>query len=334
MYSDDSTPIVEWLADAQPEIAAQCITRSGAAIAEATRERLRDKWLPRLADVQREREPQARAAIGRALGQTGLDTRLVTADGLPIIEGVLIPGGAFKYGDDKAEYAAKPQTLTLPDFRISRFPVTAAQYQCFINDGAYGDARWWEGLAAKEDERQPREQAFKFDNHPRETVNWYEAMAFCRWLSWRWDGGYDLKKIDEWKVRLPTEFEWEKAARGTDGRLYPYGNDYDTAKGNTERSIGQTSAVGIYPNGASPYGVEEMSGNVWEWCLSDYQKPQLEARKEKLTTTESRVLRGGAWFDSDYNARAVDRNYGPPGSRDGSTGFRLVVARPPSSSGH
>jgi formylglycine-generating enzyme required for sulfatase activity len=97
------------------------------------------------------------------------------------------------------------------------------------------------------------EQDFKYANHPRDTVSWRQAMAFCRWFSWRLGGGSDLKKVDEWAVRLPTEFEWEKAARGTDGRVYPYEGDFDATKCNTrETGLHQTSAVGIFPNGASP----------------------------------------------------------------------------------
>jgi formylglycine-generating enzyme required for sulfatase activity len=334
LYSDDCTPVVEWLADAQPETAAQCINRSGAALAETTRARLRAKWLPRLTDLRGEPEAQARAALGRALGQTGLDNRPgvgLNRDGLPDFAWVEIPAGEFQYGDDKAEYAAKPQRITLPTFSISRYPVTYAQFQAFLDDAqGYGAGRWWAGLAADEDERQPGEQAFKFANHPRETVNWYEAMAFCRWLSWRWGGGFDLQRVDKWVVRLPTEFEWEKAARGTDGRLYPYKGKYDTKKSNTVSTIGQTSAVGIFPNGASPYGVEELSGNVWEWCLSAYDKPQFDPDKEKLATKDRRVLRGGAWYDGRMVARAVCRSLSPPGDRFNFPGFRVVVVSPPS----
>ena len=105
---------------------------------------------------------------------------------------------------------------------------------------------------------------FPYTNHPRETVNWYQAMAFCRWLSWRMDGGYDLKKIDEWKVRLPTKFEWEKAARSTDRRIYPYQGEYDPMKGNTyETGINQTSAVGIFPNGHAKCGAHRTTQCFW-----------------------------------------------------------------------
>ncbi len=339
LYSDDCTKAVEWIAEANPEVAAQCVTRSGVGdtLSSATRERLRKQWIDRLTDLKRDPNPLARAAIGRALGLTGWDNRRGVGIGrnangvtLPDIEWEEIPGGEFQYGDE-SEYAAKPQKLTLPTFLISRYPVTYAQFQTFLDDPeGFADLRWFDGLAASDDDRRMEEQYFKFANHPRETVNWYQAMAFCRWLSWRFGGEYDLKKVDEWAVRLPTEFEWEKAARGTDGRIYPYKGDYDAAKGNTDDTgIGQTSAVGAFPNGASPYGVMDMSGNVCEWCLSNYDKPALDARKENVRTDDIRVLRGGAWFVVLIYARAVSRNNNNAADRNNNIGFRLVsVSRP------
>ncbi|MDX2029106.1 MAG: SUMF1/EgtB/PvdO family nonheme iron enzyme [Blastocatellia bacterium] len=335
LYSDDCSHIVEWLADAQPEIALMCATRSGAApLPEATAERLRAKWIPRLADLSRDRNPKARAAIGCAVGTIGGDSRkgvgiIRNSRGiaLPDIDWVEIPGGEFQYGDNP------PEKLTLPTFHIARYPVTYAQYQTFLDDPAgFADARWFEGLAAKDEDRPPGEQRFKFANHPRERVNWYGAIAFCRWLSWRLGGGYDLKKVDDWAVRLPTEFEWEKAAHGTDGRIYPYEGEFDSAKGNTlETHIGQTSAVGIFPNGASPYGVMDMSGNVWEWCLNNYEKPAQEARNENLRTDKNRILRGGSFVNHFVLARAVYRIHDRAAINYYGYGFRLFcVLRPPS----
>ncbi|MBS1787659.1 MAG: SUMF1/EgtB/PvdO family nonheme iron enzyme [Acidobacteria bacterium] len=340
LYSDDCSQVVEWVAEANPEVAAQCVVRSGAALAEATKERLRAKWIPRLTDLKHDPDPKARAAVGRALGMIpAWDNRkgvgVIERDGLklPDIDWVRIPEGEFQYGDD-GEEDNKPQRLTLPEFYISRYPVTFAQYQTFLDDPeGFNDPRWFEGLAASEEDRQMREQYFKFANHPRETVNWYQAMAFCRWLSWRKGTTYDLKKVEQWAVRLPTEFEWEKAARGTDGRLYPYGKKFGARKGNTgedESYIGQTSAVGIFPNGASPYGVEEMSGNVLEWCLSDYNDPQFDPKKENLRKKDiRRVLRGGSWFNSQVNARAVYRDDILAAYRYLIIGFRVVLCASP-----
>ncbi|MBS1790904.1 MAG: SUMF1/EgtB/PvdO family nonheme iron enzyme [Acidobacteria bacterium] len=336
LYSDDCSPVVEWVAEANPEVAAQCVVRSGAGLAEATKERLRAKWISRLTDWKREK-PEARAAVGRALGLTGWDNRkgvgVIVRDGvkLPDIDWIKIPEGEFRYGDENEE-DNKPQTLWLPEFSISRYPVTYAQFQTFLDDHeAPKYLHWFEGFRVSADERPMQEQVFQFANHPRDTVNWFQAMAFCRWLSWRMGTTYDLQKITEWAVRLPTEFEWEKAARGTDGRLYPYKGKFDPKKGNVDNTgIDQTSAVGMFPNGVSPYGVEEMSGNVWEWCLSDYNDPKLDPNEEDLRKKDiRRVLRGGSWILNQLLARAVYRNFIHAANRFNSVGFRVVLCASP-----
>jgi hypothetical protein len=323
LYSDDCTPILNWLADASPEVAALCIARSGATTPDATKIRLRDRWLPRMTDLMRHPDPHARAAIGRALGLFTIDdlpadnrtgVSVIVRDGvkLPDIDWVTIPGGDFIYQDEK-----KPRKL--PAFQISRYLVTYAQFQAFIDapDG-WSNPAWWEGLSASDEHKaQPWDQAFKFHNHPRERVSWYDAVAFTRWLSAKL--GY--------AVRLPTEQEWEKAARGTDGRAYPYEGKYDPAKANTgDTGIGQTSAVGIFPNGASVEGVHDLSGNVWEWCLNKYRSPD----DVSLGGTDPRVVRGGSWDDFADYARASYRNNFYPLNRNNLIGFRLVCGFVPS----
>jgi formylglycine-generating enzyme required for sulfatase activity len=144
-------------------------------------------------------------------------------------------------------------------------------------------------------------------NHPRERVSWYDAIAFCRWLTEKAQVfpqllPEPLKGQAGCLIGLPTEWQWEKAARSPStgkgyGREYPYQSSFDAAKANTsETGIEQTSAAGIFPNGASPYGALDLSGNVWEWCLNQYFDPE----KITLSGIEARVLCGGSWrYDLD-----------------------------------
>ncbi len=242
-----------------------------------------------------------------------------------------VPTGEFLYGNHK-------QKLTLPTFHMAKYPITYSQFQVFIDDRqGFRDDRWWDGLAAGADHRrQPGNQEWKVKDHPSEMVSWYDAMAFTRWLSWKLGGGYAADDISSWLVRLPTEFEWEKAARGTDGLMYPWGNKYIEGYANIDETVGnvgknylkRTTPVTEYPQGASPYGVFGMSGNVWEWCLTDYFNPAEHPEKENISSNSSRVLRGGSW-DGDSNvARAVDRFDDGPDDRFSNYGFRIL--RPPS----
>jgi formylglycine-generating enzyme required for sulfatase activity len=173
-----------------------------------------------------------------------------------------------------------------------------------------------------------REQYLKYTNHPCESVNWYQAMAFCLWLSWQLTGRiYTLEEIAQWPVRLPAEIEWEIAARGNDGRIYPYAGEFDAGKGNIRMTgIGHTSAVGIFPGGASPYGQLDMSGNVWEWCINPFTEPEGGLQLENLRSNEGRALRGGSWHGDSNLVRAVFRDFNYPYGRGRNVGFR--VCRP------
>jgi formylglycine-generating enzyme required for sulfatase activity len=269
-----------------------------------------------LTDIEREPAPEARAAVGRALGRLGLDDRKgvgLTPDGLPDIDWVEIPGGEFVYQDGERR--------TCESFRIGRYPITHAQFQAFLDaEDGYGDDCWWAGF--HDPNRTPAEARWPIANHPRETVSWHDAVAFCDWLSHRLG----------LTIRLPTEWEWERAARGTDGRAYPWGNDYIAGHANIYEGegeagphhLGQTSAVGIYSQGASPEGVLDLSGNVWEWCLNEYDNPQSTNRGG----FGSRVLRGGSWNNDQGLARADFRRDLHPGARSGYLGFRVLCASP------
>jgi formylglycine-generating enzyme required for sulfatase activity len=350
LHTDDCSKVVNWVAAANPEVAAECVVLSGALLANATRKQLRKDWRARLTDLEREPDPRARAAVGRALGLTGWDNRPgvgtvpVEIDGqtihLPDFEPawIDIPAGEFTCGDPD-ESDNPPRKETLPAFRISRYPVTFAQFQTFVDDpeGYRNQERWFEGLAADEDDRKLEDQYVRIEgrayaNAPRDTVNWYQAVAFCRWLSWRLGGPYDLQNVHQWLVRLPTELEWERAARGTEGRVYAYGDEFDAARANTrETGIGQTSAVGIFPHGATPEGLMDMTGNVWEWCLNEYEKPLGEPTGIELGGDAARLVRGGSWDNDRGDARAACRGNDHPAVRSNYGGFRVDCGlRPPS----
>lgn len=194
----------------------------------------------------------------------------------------------------------------------------------FIEAEGYEDPRYWleEGWAWRSENRivTPEfwgEPVWNSPNHPVVGVSWYEAMAFVKWLTVQLDA----------PIRLPTEAEWEKAARGNDGRVYPWGDDSDPERANTqETGSGQTTPVGIYPAGASPYGCLDMSGNVWEWTSSLWvpYPYSLSDGRENLNAREKRVIRGGAWSFSPNQARTAFRGRVDPEMRNNLIGFRCL----------
>ncbi len=207
----------------------------------------------------------------------------------------------------------------ISSFFMAKYEITYEQFQVFIDaeDGFYND-KWWRGLAKRES--QPGDQYFTHaENLPRDNVSWYDAVAFCRWLS---------SKIG-YGVRLPTEWEWQWAAQGPDGWAYPWGNEYIKGYANIDEKssdipggvyLEKTTPVGSYPKGASPYGVLDMSGNVWEWCLNEYDDPgQVDTAGDAR-----RVLRGGSWNRNNIGARGVSRGRRNPDLRYRHYGFRVM----------
>ena len=194
---------------------------------------------------------------------------------------VTIPAGEFLMGSDKkkdkqADDDEMPQhKIHLPEYRIARFPVTVAQFAAFVEATGHrttaeerGSAcgytgSQWEDIqgASWAHPRGPDSDVRQKQDHPVTCVSWLDAQAFCRWAS----------SVIGTEIRLPSEAEWEKAARGTDGRIWPWGNETPTKDHcNFAGNVGDTTPVGKYPKGASPYGVLDMAGNVWEWTASKY----------------------------------------------------------------
>jgi formylglycine-generating enzyme required for sulfatase activity len=285
-----------------------------------------------------------RCELGTALGRLGdprfrADAWFLPDD--PLLGFVEVPAGSFRMGSEENESGAfddetPRHELTLPPYLIGRFPVTVAQFRAFVED---------RGQTSEQPEslRGP-------GNHPVVHVTWHEAIAYCRWLTTKLGASNDtppeLRRlvrgdgIDRpWQVMLPSEAEWEKAARGTDARVYPWGNNADPERANYDDTrIGGTSAVGCFPAGASPYGVEGLSGNVEEWTRTLWGKDLFEpefgypyepsGKRENLTAPDDvhRVLRGGAFYLTEGFVRAARRRWDYPHDRDFSVGFRVVVS--------
>jgi formylglycine-generating enzyme required for sulfatase activity len=220
-----------------------------------------------------------------------------------------------------------------------------------VNDPqGYQNKAWWtkDGLKWRGDQEDHERYsgAYNLPNHPAVGVTWYEAYAFTRWATERLKiEGYTLHvwrngKIEslefgkeKFELRLPTEAEWEKAARGADGLRYPWGNEITTDHANyRDTNINVTSAVGCFPKGQSPYGLLDMSGNVWEWCATEWTedgyKSYGESEKNESEGASLRVLRGGAFRDHGGYVRCAIRSYHYPYSRDSRIGFRVVVSSP------
>jgi formylglycine-generating enzyme required for sulfatase activity len=205
-----------------------------------------------------------------------------------------IPAGTYWIGaDDQSDNPRRQITIAQP-FRMAKYLVTQAQYLAFQNDTSehgYTCAEWWLGLAATDKEKRPAQPYFPYANHPMENVNWYQAVAFSKWLTWHYREAGLIAPEEE--IRLPHEHEWEVAARGAEERVYSYRGEFDATKCNAgDTGIGQTSAVGLFPDGESPCRALDMTGNVWEWCLNRYKDGSSD-----LDGTNVRVLRGGSWVN-------------------------------------
>ena len=229
-------------------------------------------------------------------------------------EMILIPAGEFLMGSDPsidkdALDREQPQhTLYLPDYYMAKTPVTNAQYAAFVQATGHDPPRHWKGgkpPGGKED-------------HPVVCVSWHDAVAYCRWLT----------EVTGKPYFLPSEAEWEKGARGSDGRIYPWGNQWDAERCNSrEGGKGDTTPVGAYPGGASPYGLLDMAGNVWEWTRSVYKGYPYNPNdgREGLVAEGPRVLRGGSWFFiGERNARCSFRPDAHPSGFVDCVGLRVV----------
>jgi iron(II)-dependent oxidoreductase len=217
-----------------------------------------------------------------------------------------------RYGPDLKEWAANEKlqrSVPLPAYEIGRYPVTNVEYRAFVRDTNHRPPRHWEGDA----------YPHGLGDHPVVYVSWHDARAYCAWLREKTKRPY----------RLPTEAQWEKAARGTEGQVYPWGDGFEATRCNSaEGGVRGTTPVGQYsPQGDSPYGLADMAGNVWEWTSTLYRDYPCDAEDGREEEEESgpRVVRGGTFYSYQGVVRCAYRSRHDPDYRDLSLGFRVVV---------
>jgi formylglycine-generating enzyme required for sulfatase activity len=249
-----------------------------------------------------------------------------------------VPAGAFWMGSEQGSDNEKPlHKIDLAHFWIARVPITNAQYHFFVEATDHPAPEHWD------DGRVPR----GLEAHPVVNISWHDAIAYCAWLTevlHEGDGRYRLRMEPSLPIRdashivsLPSEVQWEKAARGpvlseAEGtkRDYPWGEIWDATRCNNEElGLGGTTPVGIFPNSASPYGVLEMAGNVWEWTQSQWSNYPYapDENHESFDAEENapQILRGGAFDSNRELLRCSSRRIETPNTSRNNIGFRVVV---------
>ena len=272
---------------------------------------------------------RARPPMASPAGSSGFRSAAWFLPNEELLGFVEIPAGPFLMGSDVAidtlafenERWADTRalgTVDLPAFYIGRYEVTVAQFKAFV-----------EATGFRVDDQALRGPP----NHPVVAVSWPDALAYCRWLETtlrEWPQTPPrLRRLlrDGWRVSLPSEAEWEKAARGTDGRIYPWGNEPRRDRANYEGTI--TTPVGTFSCPECPFDLFDMSGNVWEWTQSPYQSYPYDPTddREDLEADALWVMRGGHFGDPERYVRTAIRGGADPGARRSFIGFRVAISR-------
>ncbi len=397
---------------ANPVLAARCLVESGIERPDAVVAAVQADLLSELGS--RRVHLRARLAAGDVLGRLGDPRfRAVTVNGQRVLLPPLvrIPAGTVQMGSSRWEvwrlglrkYSARNalprHAVEVAEFAIGQYPVTNAEYACFVAAGGYRQEGWWrtaaarawlrgeisdsgavgqimdiwralranprqlqqlkqagwspqaiaaweellqmeeaevQEWAAKQYADRPRDrpafwedERFKGLSQPVVGVNWYEANAYCAWLTEQMRDVPGGRPASAGHVRLPTEAEWERAARLGRSWVYPWGSRWDASRANTwEGHVLRPSPVGAYPDGATPEGLHDLGGNVWEWTGSVYQSYPYRADdgRNNPEAEGPRVVRGGSWGGNEWLARCAVRDGDVPVDFDGDVGLRVVVS--------
>ncbi|HSH05518.1 MAG TPA: SUMF1/EgtB/PvdO family nonheme iron enzyme [Anaerolineae bacterium] len=307
--------------------------------------------------------PLRRAEAGRVLARVG-DPRqgVMTVEAMPMC---LVPKGAFWMGSEDGNVGEQPchQLDLAYDYWLGQYPVTNTQFNQFVEAGGYQEkeywaeaiahGRWQDGLYQGRDKPRNHGYTFSLPNHPVVGMSWYEAMAFCRWLTVR------VALPEGYRISLPSEAEWEKGAKGglnvveepivrpfvnlmgvktvslvensKPRRKYPWGDTFESGGhqyANYGQMIKSTTAVGCYPDNVSPYGCVEMAGNVFEWTRTVYgfdYPYEAEDGREELASTKSRRIKGGSWAWGNDALRCAFRDWYYINFDHDNYGFRVMV---------
>ncbi len=236
--------------------------------------------------------------------------------------------------DDNEAWPEEAASLEIAAFQLVLYPVTVAQFRPFVEQDGYRKERYWSKTGWLYRGDGPgwwKNKTWTLPNQPVIGVTWYAVQAYCNWLN-------EQLQLPRGTLRLPTEAEWEWAARGPEGRCYPWGEEWDTRRCNSlEAGLDCTSAVGCFPGGAGDWWrllqpdsevVHDLAGNVWEWTASEYTKDYSKAHQSVLNTNHSVdrpcVLRGGSWFSEPGRLRGAARNFRTPRLWSDNWGFRLA----------
>lgn len=276
-------------------------------------------------DIARHRDNESLKVAEKVYEWNELEALLPEAQWKELEAMVTIPAGNFLMGTDSKRsdnYNHPEHSVFLPEYQIDKYPVTHAEYAKFVAATKHRPPLDWAGGKIPDEKTK----------YPVTMVTWYDAVDYCKWK----------------EKRLPTEAEWEKAARGTDGRRWPWGNKMDASRLNTYYHLGSSNEVMKYTTGVSPYGVYDMAGNVSEWTASDFRPydgsdadaETFQPKKLKAATADDRTMkvaglvpvdgvykvrRGGSWKSDPFSTSTYHRNFSMPYYASDFFGFRCAV---------